>query len=247
MLCGVCVDRKPIISRAPTKIEIDFQNMLYEIENQNSKKSEHEIRHEADQRRAEEFKKGKVSTEDLDKAIGESAVEFEDRNKKELMSFQPAPRITEADTKNDTKSTERKLDKHLLLIVKEKLGAKDTWIVPQDMIREGESLRTAAERILREKCGSGVKVKFYGNAPSGFYKYKYPKPVKNEKGSVGAKIFFIKAQYLKGAVDQNTIKDYSWASRDELKDHFQGDYCKSIEYFLIDDENPVEENNDNFY
>jgi len=35
-----------------------------------------------------------------------------------------------------------------------------------------------------------VKVKFYGNAPVGFYKYKYPKKL-CEQGSYGAKIFYL--------------------------------------------------------
>lgn len=37
-------------------------------------------------------------------------------------------------------------------------------------------------------CGPDIKVQFYGNAPCGFYKYRYPKAVRGESGSVGAKV-----------------------------------------------------------
>ena len=49
-----------------------------------------------------------------------------------------------------------------------------------------------AERVLQEKCGSEIKARFLGNAPVGFYKYKFASP--GEDNTVGAKvrvIFFV--------------------------------------------------------
>lgn len=43
------------------------------------------------------------------------------------------------------------------------------------------------ERLVQETCGGDLKVKFIGNAPCGFYKYKYPKTVRKE-GFIGAKV-----------------------------------------------------------
>lgn len=43
------------------------------------------------------------------------------------------------------------------------------------------------ERLVEETCGGDLKVKFLGNAPCGFYKYKYPKTVRKE-GYIGAKV-----------------------------------------------------------
>ncbi|KAK7574204.1 hypothetical protein V9T40_011395 [Parthenolecanium corni] len=234
IVCGVCLERKPVITRPLNDLEIRFSKMLQQIELENSQKSEHELRCEADAKRAQEFKKGKISTEDLDKAVGQSATEFEDVSMKELKAFQVAPRITEADEKNDIKSMDRKLDKHLLFIIAENLGKNNLWVLPHDLVKGEESLREAAERILSEKCGSKVRARFYGNAPCGFYKYKYPKSMR--QNALGAKIFFMKAQYLKGSIEEAKVKDYSWASRDELANCFHASYHKAVRPFLIDDE-----------
>lgn len=234
LVCGLCLERKPIITRSPNDLEIRFSKMLKQIELEKSQKSEHELRHEVDARRAREFEKGKLSTEDIGTAVGQSAAEFEDMSVKELQAFEVAPRITEADEKNDIKSTERKLDKHLLYIIEENLGKDKFWLLPHDLVNEEETLRQAAERILSEKCGSKVHAKFYGNAPCGFYKYKYP--INMRQKALGAKVFFMKAHYLKGSIEEKKVNDYSWASRDELRNLFHAPYHKAVSSFLIDDE-----------
>lgn len=235
ILCGVCLERKPVISRPLNKLELSFTNMLKEIELENSLKSEHEVRHESDVRRAKDLSEGKLSTEDVEKNAGQTALEFEDSCKKELAQFTPASRVTEADEKNDVKSTERKLDQHLLYIVNFKLGKEPVWMLPQDAVKEDENLRTAAERILKEKCGEDVKVRILSNIPCGFYKYKYPKGIPEKENVVGAKVFFMKAQYLGGNVGEK-IPSYNWATRNELPDKFVDKYYNAVHSFLIDDD-----------
>lgn len=239
ILCGVCLERKPVISRTMNKLETSFMNMLKEMELENSMKSDHEMRHEADLRRAKELAKGKVSTDNADQSLMQTALEFEDNCKKELAEFTPAPRITPADEKNDVKSTERKLDQHLLYIINTKIGNEPVWIVPHDNVKENENLKTAAERIIREKCGETVKAKLISSAPCGFYKYRYPNPVKEKLNATGAKIFFMKAQYLGGNVEENKVQNYNWATRNELQDRFVNKYYNSVRAFLMDDE-PVD-------
>ncbi|XP_065219105.1 large ribosomal subunit protein mL46 [Planococcus citri] len=238
IFCGVCLERKPTISRPLNKLETSFSKMLQELELENSVKSEHELRHEGDVKRADDIAKNRLSVEDLEKNTGQTALEFEDSCRKELAQFTPASRITEADEKNDVKSTERKLDQHLLYIVNVKLGKEPVWILPQDIVKEDENLKTAAERILSEKFGAGVKAKFLGNAPCGFYKYKYPKVIQEKENATGAKVFFMKALYLGGSVDKN-IDNYNWATRNELPDKFVDKYYNAVHSFLIDDE-PVD-------
>ena len=46
----------------------------------------------------------------------------------------------------------------------------------------------AAEEALRELCGDKLDAAYMGNAPCGFYKYKFPKTVAEEAGVVGAKV-----------------------------------------------------------
>lgn len=47
----------------------------------------------------------------------------------------------------------------------------------------------SAERILSNHFGDSITVKLYGNAPCGFYKYKYPTEVRKKSSTVGAKVF----------------------------------------------------------
>ncbi len=125
--------------------------------------------------------------------------------------------ITDADKNNDAKSPERKLDRKLVLLVKQKLGDKQHWILPQGARKDNETMRQVhyvnvneirnfehllsrykmnnlfkflqcAERSLSELCGNTFAVSFMGNAPCGFYKYKYPQKVRSSHGFVGAKV-----------------------------------------------------------
>lgn len=66
--------------------------------------------------------------------------------------------ISEADTKNDLTSLDRKLDQKLVLFVKQKLGDKNYWVMPQRPRREGESMRQVGSKLVLatapmvEKC-----------------------------------------------------------------------------------------------
>lgn len=49
--------------------------------------------------------------------------------------------ILEADKENDITSLERKLDKHLVLLVKQQIGQQDRFLLPQALLEDGETLR----------------------------------------------------------------------------------------------------------
>lgn len=124
-----------------------------------------------------------------------------------------------------------------MLLVKEKIGNKQYWILPHDIRQDGETLCQTAERILVEKCGPALKATFFGNAPVGFYKCKYPRKSRTEaeNSAVGDKIFFFKAQIKKGNVklDFKLITDYQWATKSELSVHLLPNYYKTISMLLM--------------
>lgn len=234
IMAGICLQRKPVITKSLTDLEVKYQNILQEIEFEKSLKSDHELRHERDIKRTEKLKKGSViDLDDEDQASNQTAQDYLDKNKEELLNFKLSSRLTAADEKNDKKSINRKLEDNLVLLVKQKLGHEDFWILPQGLWINGETLRETAERILLDLCGNGLNVRFYGNAPCGFYKYKYPKEKRAQSGIEGAKIFFFKAALLSGNIEEKGhLADYEWATIQELNNKLITPYSKSVKLFL---------------
>lgn len=234
IMAGICLQRKPIITKSLTDIEVKYQNILQEIEFEKSLKSDHELRHGRDLQRMEKIKKGTMTDfDDMDQASNQTAQDYLDKNKEELSKFKLASRLTDADKTEDKKSLNRKLEENLVLVIKQKLGQKDFWILPQGLWINGETLRETAERILKESCGNNLNIRFYGNVPCGFYKYKYPKEKREQSNMEGVKIFFFKATLLHGNVGLNKIwTDYEWATVKELDDKFIPSYMKNTKLFL---------------
>lgn len=63
------------------------------------------------------------------------------------MPFKPASRVTEADTNNDRKSLERRLQDSLFLIVKRSRN-DNSWQFPQGKLLAEENLRTVSQIVL---------------------------------------------------------------------------------------------------
>lgn len=233
IMTGICLQRKPVITKSLSDIEVNYQNILQEIEFEKSLKSDHELRHDKDVHRMEKLKSGTITDFDDTEVSNQTAQDYLDKNKEELSTFKFASRITEADKNKDTKSLNRKLEENLVLVIKEKLGNEDFWILPQGLWNNGETLKETAERFLKESCGNNINVKFYGNAPCGFYKYKYPKKKREQFNIEGAKVFFFKATLLDGNLEKtNTWADYKWATVKELNNMFIEPYNKSVKIFL---------------
>ncbi|XP_012287407.1 39S ribosomal protein L46, mitochondrial isoform X2 [Orussus abietinus] len=222
---AVCLERHPVITKPMNELQTRFKKMLNEIEFENSMKSDHELRSELEQKRLEM----KMIDIDADVVINETAQDLEDKYEKEFLQFQFAPRIT-ADQKNITDSLQRKLDRNLLLLTEQKLGDNKYWLPPQGLRKEGETMRQAAERVLADACGTQLNVRFYGNAPFGVYKYRYPNSIR-EQGSYGAKIFYFLAKYLGGSIEKNT--KYQWLDRNELEAIVPAKVHKRLSQFLI--------------
>lgn len=235
ILSAVSLERRPVITRDLNEIEKQFYKQLQEIEYEGSYKSNFEIRMVKDKKRAKEVKAGNISITEMDKFPQQTAQDFLDASTEELNSFKFANRRNSENIENNLKSLKRALDRYLLLLIRENIGQKAQWILPQGKHIHGETLRDTAERVLQEKCGPNIQAKFLGNAPFGFYKYRYPKVVRCGD-SVGSKIFFFKAQLLNGQAQISEMcSDFMWATRSELE-ILPHEYLKSVKMFLIDEE-----------
>uniref|UniRef100_A0A670JYM3 Large ribosomal subunit protein mL46 n=1 Tax=Podarcis muralis TaxID=64176 RepID=A0A670JYM3_PODMU len=199
------------------------------VEMEKSLYSDHELRRFAEEERL----RRKKDDDDTEQEIV-LIQDVEDLWEQKFRKFNPAPRITEADKKNDRTSLNRKLDQNLLLLVKQKLGDQDIWLLPQTEWQEGETLRATAERALASLSGTHMEAKFLGNAPCGFYKYKFPKAAQTEDGT-GAKVFFFKA-LLQGShlPLANEKVDHVWVSKGELADYLKPKYHSQVARFLVD-------------
>ncbi|KAL3278451.1 hypothetical protein HHI36_013772 [Cryptolaemus montrouzieri] len=194
IITAVCLERKPIIVPEMNKLEKEFSDYLANLELNNSLKNDFELRNEAEQKQLEILKSG-AGDIDGEVTLKQTAQDLIDACREEAAKFKLASCTTADDKTNNIKSLNRKLSKHLVLLTNQKIGNKTYYLLPQGERQEGESLRQAAERILKDQCGDGLQALVYSNAPAGFYKYKYPKSVR-EKGSTGAKVFHHSVIYI---------------------------------------------------
>ncbi|XP_038214613.1 39S ribosomal protein L46, mitochondrial [Zerene cesonia] len=227
VVTSVCVERLPVVTPPINEIQKKFKDLLWTIEVENSLKSDHELRQENDKKHMELLKKESAEV-DIDTISKVTAQDFEDASIEELAKFRFADIETDADKNGDKTTHDRCLQRHLVLVTDQKLGADVKTILPQGKWKEGETLRQTAERVLRESCGTDLKVTFLSNAPCGFYKYKYPSEI---NGKIGAKVFFYYANYKDGNVSNKTKS--SWLTRNELKELLPVKYNKSVQDFLI--------------
>lgn len=233
LVSAVCIERKPLVTKPFSALELKYSDALAELELANSYKSSHEIRLEEDARRAERLKRSDVVDDsELDVALKQNAQDFEDAGIEELGKFQLAPRTGSS----HLSSINRKLESHLVLLAKLRMGDREVWGLPQGVRQGSETMRDTAERVVQEYCGPQLKVSILGNAPFGYFKYKYPSAL--SANSVGAKIFFFKGLYTSGNVvlNKNLVTDFQWATRSEMgKIIVNVKYLRSIEAFLLDE------------
>ncbi|KFQ36057.1 hypothetical protein N331_06273, partial [Merops nubicus] len=204
------------------------------IELEKSCYSDHEIRKQEEEER---LRRRKESAYDEDEAPGKTVImaqDLEDKWEQKFLRFKAASRITDADKNNDRTSLNRKLDRNLMLLVKQKVGDQELWLLPQVEWQPGETLRSTAERAMAAVLGDHIQAKVLGNAPYGIYKYKFPRAIRTED-NVGAKVFFFKAFLQSSDLSQAELKeDYLWVTKDELGEYLKSEYLKKVNRFLLD-------------
>ncbi|XP_069480390.1 large ribosomal subunit protein mL46 [Ambystoma mexicanum] len=232
---AVCLQRPAVISQVKTAIQEEVAELMQQMEVENSLYSDHEIRLMQDEERlrrkmADDYDSDEDEDGEQDIVM---AQDMEDQWEQKMRRFKVSPRVTEADTKNDCTSLNRKLDTNLVLLIKEKLGNEENWLLPQVHWQQGETMRQTAERALSTVSGDNLQARFLGNAPCGFYKYKFPKALRSEN-RIGAKVFFFKA-YLQNREPAIAMKeeDFVWASKSELKGYLKPTYLTEVNRFIL--------------
>ncbi|NWS66985.1 RM46 protein, partial [Crotophaga sulcirostris] len=232
---AVCLLRLPRITQPLEKEEEEMAALMEQIELEKSHYSDHELRKMQEE---EQLRRRKESAyDDEDEAPGKTVImaqDLEDKWEQKFLQFESAPRITDADKNNNRTSLNRKLDSNLMLLVKQKIGNQELWLLPQMEWQPGETLRSTAERAMTTFLGDHIQAKVLGNAPYGIYKYKFPRAIRTED-NVGAKVFFFKAFLQSNDLSQAELNgDYLWVTKDELGDYLKSEYLKKVNRFLLD-------------
>lgn len=208
------------------------QNLLNQLEFEKSLLSNAELQHKKDIILAEKIKKGEVEV-DMDTASQLTMQDLKDAWQAELDKFHFAPRTTAADKSNDVTSLNRKLENTLVLLTEQKIGKEKLLLLPQGKHQAGETLLQTAERVLHAVCGKNLHVQFWGCAPVGFYKYRYPKAA-NDFDAVGAKVFFFRAMHKTGNVDKQLTK-FEWLDKTAVLERLsiKENYVRSVKPLLL--------------
>ncbi|NWX82352.1 RM46 protein, partial [Nothoprocta pentlandii] len=231
---ALCLLRLPRITQPMRREEEEVAALMGQIELEKSRYSDHELRKLEEE---EQLRRRRESGYDDDEGPGQTVImaqDLEDKWEQKLQRFRAAPRVTDADKNNIRTSLERKLDSNLMLLVKQKIGDQELWLLPQAEWQPGETLRSTAERALAASLGDRIQAKFLGNAPYGHYKYKFPRAIRTED-NMGAKVFFFKAFLQSNDLSQAELKeDFLWVTKDELGDYLKSEYLKKVNRFLLD-------------
>lgn len=93
-------------------------------------------------------------------------------------------------------------------------------------------------------CQNKFSGRILSNAPSGYFKYKFPKEVRLKSDYVGAKVFIYIAllqdcdshpQDLEstGETSENDIISYAWVTDDELAKYLKPKYFAAVKNILL--------------
>ncbi|KAJ7470379.1 39S mitochondrial ribosomal protein L46-domain-containing protein [Mycena latifolia] len=178
------------------------------------------------------YVKGQVISAEA-KASEQSALDqmaLQEQNDDRLM-----PRVHPSDGARDYQSLDRKGRRNLYLLVREIEDGKAAWGFPRGPAVEGELLHQAAQRDFLAKCGNHMDTWIVSRKPIGMY--KRPIPARSPTPAPGPEkiTFFFKAHIMAGQVRPGqTIKEFVWVTKQEIKTRVPRDYWEGVKDMLSD-------------
>lgn len=170
---------------------------------------------------------------DAAKMVSEQRMDPEDILK--TLPFTPASRVTEADISGDRKTSDRKLQQSLFLMVKRNRDTHE-WQFPQGKRSDTESLRQTAERVGDRAYGK-VDRWYVSNVPMGHLVYAYPPAMQEQRKQYGAKVFFYRCQLIgerNFKLETRLYKDFAWVSRDEVGEYVDAETAAYLKELLVE-------------
>ncbi|EKM55741.1 uncharacterized protein PHACADRAFT_161771 [Phanerochaete carnosa HHB-10118-sp] len=238
---GIILNRSPILTRTPTRLERAYYAYMQRIERalHNPVPTEFYFKSgsllEGIFNREENARERKAwgrpgakprKAQSSGNALGEE-------NESGLLPGEEPPpqlmsRITEADRKGDVMSLDRKGERNLYLLVQARDEAgKDVWRFPQAVVGKEELLHEAVHRELRSPFGLGMDTWVVSRKPIGLYRPSVePQPY----------LFFYKAHILAGQArpDGKSVLDFAWLSKEEITPRVDKSYWNGVKDMLSD-------------
>lgn len=156
----------------------------------------------------------------------------DEEEEKKLYKYCPA-KVTLDDKNDNRRSSNRKLQNSLFLIIKYK-RSRYQWNFPQAAWEDGETIRQAGERAVAEAVGRRATVQYLGNAPIGVYKYEFDKNRQKNLDFKGNKAFYQHGLYSGGQIELSpALEDFAWVTKAQLVDYFDRDLLKLCDSMLM--------------
>lgn len=168
-----------------------------------------------------------------EKMEGKTEPSFEDP---QAEMYTPAPRVTQADHDNDTKSLERALSERLYFLIKRSKKSQNMQF-PQILVKEDNvNLKDYAEKALKSVTlqSSRPRIHFMSYSPACHIEHIYPPKYQQEHDVYGVKIFFYRGCLLNGEINEiRNCEDYVWARESELSQFLGEEYYNGIKPILL--------------
>jgi hypothetical protein len=249
IFASVAICRSPIVAPEMTEIQKKFVQCHKEIEDENSFKSDFELRVEKDLKLLEKKKQLEAEGKDLSQLEGEIGItammqEEDWLKRKETVSAQYGIDKHAFEHNDNVQTLSRYFDRKLMLIVKQKFeNSSDDyaspWILPQ-LKNSNESLRQTAERCIGDVFDNDMKLRIYGNAPIWHMSYIYPKKMQKllKTDAMGGKVFvfqcILEPSVKDPKINSKWIKDYKWSTAKEMEELMESSYRSTVKHIMFE-------------
>ncbi|KAH9180377.1 50S ribosomal subunit L30 [Lactarius sanguifluus] len=245
---AVILNRSPILTRTPTPFErayYAYQSRIqralhnpfpYEFYFKPGSLLESKFNLEERKRDRKAFGPGFGADHPLAPGAGVSAQDLKKFGRDEDET--PAPRVHASDDGGDLKSLDRKGQRNLYLLVKQKAtdAAATVWRFPEsEVTTDGELLHESAARDLRELCGEAMDTWIVGRKPIGLYEIQPPTPLPDSVPLSKTCVFFFKGHIMSGQVKPSeSVADFAWLTKKEIEKRVDEQYWGGVKDMLSD-------------
>ncbi|KAI9509961.1 50S ribosomal subunit L30 [Russula earlei] len=142
----------------------------------------------------------------------------------------PAPRVHASDESGDVKSLDRKGQRNLYLLVRQKTDEGFVWRFPETAVAGKELLHESVARGLRESCGEAMDTWIVTRKPIGLYEIHPPAPIQPGDPAAPPKHTSWPVKQGQGNLSQTV----AWLTKKEIAKRVNPEYWDGVKDMLSD-------------